>query len=75
MAIPRWAGAVDGGFKDRAVPIRAYLAFTQWFDKNLELPEVGMIEYGAAGAWPRPGVPLQQIRNALITVGKRSASP
>ena len=29
-----------------------------------------MIEYGAAAAWPQPGVPLQIIRNVLITVGK-----
>ena len=60
MAIPRWAGTVNGGFKDGVVVILAYLAFTQWFKDNLDRPEMGTIEYGAAAAWPRWSLPLEK---------------
>ena len=73
MAIPRWAGAVNGGFKGGAMSVAAYLAFTQLFDKNLEPPVVGMIKCGAAAAWTQPSVPLQQISNAFMAVGRATS--
>ena len=69
VGIPTWAGGIEGGFRGATAAVRAYLALRKWFGDNLEPRDLGLIEYGATDAWPRPDTCPVSIHDALSTVG------
>jgi hypothetical protein len=71
--IPEWVYNLDDRFDHNRAAVTAYVAFLQWFHKNLSQDDTQRIAKGTAGFWPRLGnTTEQQICEAVLYVLQRA---